>query len=158
MDSNTLKQTLAVAAVTGMRSMAGPAILALHYPGVMKTVVPLLAAGEMLLDKTELVGDRVDAVPLTGRALMGAVVGGVIAHQHRQDVLLGSLIGAATAVIFAHVAYHVRTRLPLPSAMGGVLEDLAVIGMAKAFSGRADRAGAAVSSLAAVPDAASPIP
>ncbi len=135
MDKNALKQTLALGAVTGMRSMAGPATLALDYPGVMKTVVPLLAAGEMLLDKTGLVGDRVDAAPLAGRALMGAVVGGVIARQHRQDVLLGGLLGAATAVIFAHLAFQARTRLPLPSAMGGVLEDLVVLGMAKAYSG-----------------------
>lgn len=137
MDSNALKQTLALGAVTGMRSMAGPASLALDYPGVIKNVVPLLAAGEMLLDKTGLVGDRVDALPLAGRAMMGAIVGSVIARQNRQDVLLGALLGAATAVIAAHVAYQVRTRLPLPSSVGGLLEDLAVVGLAQSFRGQA---------------------
>ena len=127
MNASSLNETIAIGAITGMRSMAGPAALALRHDGVLPRVVALMAAGEMLLDKTSLVGDRVAPIPLAGRALMGAIAGGIIARESRGDVLLGGLVGAAAAVITAHLAYHARKRLPMSSEIAGVLEDAIVI-------------------------------
>lgn len=129
MTTTAFKSTVALGALTGMRSMAGPATLVFREGGAMKGVMGVLAAAEMVADKTAAVGNRTDPVPLAGRALMGGVVGGVIARNHRTNLLLGGLLGAAAAVIAAHLAFQLRTRLPVSSALGGVVEDALVIGL-----------------------------
>jgi uncharacterized membrane protein len=117
-----------------MRSMSGPAALALARGGSLNRLLPLLAAGEMIADKTSVIGDRTDALPLAGRAVIGALVGGIIARQARSSLLAGGSIGAAAAVAAAFAAYHARKRLPLPSAPAGMLEDLLVLGIGTYFA------------------------
>ena len=128
MNAATLAETVVLGAVTGMRSMSGAAALA-HRRGTLQGAMAVMAVGEMLADKTPFVGERIDPLPLAGRALMGAVVGGVIAHEERANLLAGSLIGAAAAVIAAHAAYRIRKRLPMPPAVAGLLEDAVVFGV-----------------------------
>jgi uncharacterized membrane protein len=137
MTSAALERTLVLSAITGMRTMAGPATLAVQHGGTLKRVVGLMAAAEMVADKTTLVGDRIDAAPLAGRAVMGAVVGGVIAREEHGSVLLGGMLGASVAVITAHLAYHARKRLPVSTALGGVLEDSIVVGLGALYASRA---------------------
>jgi len=139
MNAAAMRETIAVGAITGMRSMAGPALLARRHGGVLSGVLPLMAVGEMVLDKTSIVGDRTDAVPLAGRALMGALVGGYIARQNRGHVLAGGIIGAATAIIAAHLAMRIRRRLPLSTAAGGALEDAIVMGIGALYATRPRR-------------------
>ncbi len=136
MNQASLRKTLALGAMTGMRSMSGPAALALEHDGILSSVVPMMAAAEMVADKTSFIGDRIDAVPLAGRAIMGAVVGGLVARDHRQNMATGSLVGAATAIVAAHLAYYLRQRLPLPGALAGVFEDAIVLGLASAQASR----------------------
>ena len=130
MNTATVTRTLALGAITGMRSMAGPATWALSHEGGLKRVAGVLAAGEMLADKTSFVGKRTAALPLAGRAMMGALVGMGSARDARANALTGAVIGAVAAIVFAHLAFHARRRLPLPSALGGILEDAVVIGIA----------------------------
>ena len=92
-----------------MRSMAGLATLAAQHGGVLKSATALLAAGEMMADKTSFVGNRTDPMPQAGRAVIGALVGGIIARQDRQSVWLGAVIGGAAAVAATH-------RLPVADA------------------------------------------
>ena len=128
MTAATFKRILTIGAMTGMRSMAGAAAIAARRRGLMRSVMTLLAAGEMAADKTSIVGNRTDAFPITGRAVMGALLGGLVARDNRDGVLVGGLLGAATAVLAAHLAYQLRTRMPLSTGAGGVLEDAIVIG------------------------------
>jgi hypothetical protein len=137
MTGSTLKKTLGLGAITGMRSMSGAAALAMEHEGTLRTIVGVMAAGEMLADKTSIVGDRIDAAPLAGRAVMGAIVGGVVAYEDRASILAGSLIGASAAVVAAHVAYRLRKRLPVSSAVGGLVEDAAVLALASLVASRA---------------------
>ncbi len=132
MKRSFVTRTLALGAITGIRSMSGLAAMALRH-GVLARVMPLLAAAEMATDKTSVVGNRTDAIPLAGRAVMGAVVGAVIARDERQSMLVGGVLGAAAAVVAAHLAFQVRRRLPVPSAWGGVLEDLLVVGVGASY-------------------------
>ena len=134
MNATALNETIALGAMTGMRSMAGAATLSLAQDSMLKRVVAMMAAGEMVADKTSLVGDRTDAVPLAGRAIMGALVGGVAAHDRRGNVLLGGLVAASAAVIAAHLAYRVRKRLAPSSPLGGVVEDAIVIGIGALYA------------------------
>jgi uncharacterized membrane protein len=94
MKQNTLKKILALGTATGIRSMAGVATLSLASESVTGRIMPALALGEMVLDKTPFAGDRVDALLLAGRALMGALTGGFIAREQRDNVVLGGLLGA----------------------------------------------------------------
>jgi uncharacterized membrane protein len=128
----TLLDILRLGTITGMRSMAGPAALSLRTSSSYKHVIPLLAVGEMMADKTSLVGDRIDPLPLGGRAVMGALVGGIVARDHGGSTIAGGLIGAMTAVLAAHLAYRIRTRMPVSTTVGGLMEDAVVVGLASA--------------------------
>lgn len=136
MTSTSLKRTLALGAMTGMRSMAGPTALALERGGALRAVMPVMALGEMIADKTPAIGDRTDPLPLAGRAILGAVVGGLVARDHHQNLVIGSLVGAATAIAGAHLAHYVRQRLPLPGALAGAFEDAIVLGLGSAQAAR----------------------
>ena len=129
MRSRTLLRAIGLGALTGVRSMAGPAALAFERDGPVRNVVGLLAAGEMIADKTPFVGDRIDAAPLAARAVMGGIVGGVVAHEAHENVLLGGLLGASAAIAAAHLAYRLRKRLPVSNPVGGAIEDAFVLGL-----------------------------
>jgi hypothetical protein len=133
MNGGTFSKIVALGALTGMRSSAGLATLAVAHGGLRGPVMALAAAGEMTVDKTSLVGDRIDALPLAGRAMMGAGVGALIAREQDQKALLGAVLGAAAAVVVAHLAYHARKRLPVSSAAGGLLEDTLVLAIASRY-------------------------
>jgi hypothetical protein len=134
MTTALLGRTVALGALTGMRSMAGLTILARGTGGVLPGLLATAAAGEMVADTTSVVGDRVDALPLTGRAVLGALAGGIVAHQEQGNVLLGAMVGATAAVIVTHLAYRIRTRMPVSGVVGGVLEDGLVVGLGALYS------------------------
>lgn len=128
-------KVLAAGAATGMRSLSGPAALARERGGVAGVMVPMLAAAEMIADKTPFLPDRIDPLPLAGRAVLGAVAGGMVARKTGGAGVLGALLGAAAAVSAAHLAYHARKRLDVPDAVAGLLEDGLVLALL-ASSGR----------------------
>ncbi len=130
MNRSALGETLALGAVSGMRSMSGLAALAMRRRGIPAATMLTLAAGEMIADKTPYVGSRLAPLPLAGRMAAGAIVGGAIARESHDNVLLGAMIGAATAVVAAHLAYALRKRWAGSSMAGGVVEDLVVAGTA----------------------------
>ena len=129
MNRTALRKTIALGALTGMRSMAGPAALAIQRGGVMKHILTVMAAGEMVADKTPFVGNRTDPGPLAARAVLGAIVGGVIAHDSRGNIAFGALLGAAAAIAAAHLAFEARRRLPISNVTAGLIEDAVVVGL-----------------------------
>ena len=133
MNSSTLARTFALGAITGMRSMAGPAALGLNRGGALRSITTVLAAGEMIADKTPGIGARIAPGPLAARAVLGAIVGGAVAAEERADVASGVILGAASAVAAAYAAYYLRKRLAGPSAVGGVIEDALVVAVASRF-------------------------
>jgi|SRR5829696_2609496 len=131
MSSTTLGRTIALGALTGMRALAGPMALARTHRSSLIGPLTLLGGAEMVADKTPFVGNRIDPLPLAGRAAIGALVGGVVAREGRESVVLGGLLGASAAIAAAHLAYYVRTRLGVSNVAGGGLEDAVVIGLMK---------------------------
>ena len=87
------------------------------------------AVGEAIADKTPFIGNRTDVLPLAGRAAIGAVLGALVAAERDDDALQAALVGAATAVVAAHLAFYVRTRV-IPGAAGGLIEDALVLAVA----------------------------
>jgi hypothetical protein len=136
MNAAALRNVLALGAITGMRSMAGAATLALERGGAGRQASVAFAAAEMLLDKTGLIGNRIDPIPLAGRAVMGALVGGMAARSSQNSVVLGGLLGSVAALVTAYAAYHARIRTPLPNPLAGILEDSIVIGLAARYGQR----------------------
>jgi hypothetical protein len=133
MTEGTLKRILALGALTGMRSMAGLATLAVPHGGATRAAMAVAAAGEMVADKTSWIGDRTDPLPLAGRVTIGAGVGALVAHKHDENALLGGMLGAATALVAAHLAFRLRKRLSLSSVASGLLEDSLVLVAASSY-------------------------
>jgi uncharacterized membrane protein len=111
---------IAAGAVTGLRSMAGPAIVSRslaagmmgsmqqtrpHWFGTKRTAKTLaaLAVGELIADKLPFMPDRTNTAPLIGRFLGGAICGAAICMANEESPWLGILAGglAATAASFA---------------------------------------------------------
>ena len=136
MNAAALSETVILGALSGMRSMSGAAALGLRRGGTVQGATTIMAVAEMVADKTPFVGDRIDPLPLAGRAMMGAIVGGVIARDHHTSLAAGSVIGAAAAVIAAHAAYRLRSRLPMSNVSGGLLEDAIILGVTAMFARR----------------------
>lgn len=140
-------ETLGLAAIAGLRSMAAPALLAravrrgdLDAPNLpalgspqVSTLLSLLAVGEMIADKTPLVPARTSAPALLGRVLSGALVGATVFASERRDRNAGAILGALCAAGAAYAGEAFRTvgseRLSLPNAALGILEDKAVLAL-----------------------------
>ena len=136
---------------TGMRSMAGTALLSQHLwerpmweldsPAERMLAHPaariLLGVGAL----AELVGDKLPTTPsrleprsLVFRALCGAIGGGVLMHRARQPPLLGAALGALGALSGASAGYHARkaiTSRGVPGAAAAIVEDLLSIAIAQ---------------------------
>jgi len=137
-------RTAALAAISGVRSMAAPALLARAVArgevtglrgtrfaalgsGGVATVLQTLMLGEMVGDKTPLVPSRTSAGPLFGRALSGALVGSALFVSHRQPGVPGALLGVLSAVTGVYAADRLRSAttrgLGLPDPVFGLIED-----------------------------------
>lgn len=137
--------TAGFAALAGTRSSSPHAFLshALRRSG-RKLVDPVVSAlssrlgstatkaallGEMAADKTEVIGDRTDALPLVGRALSGALVGHTLASQGRRSRLASAGFGAAVAVASAYASHAARKQLMrrMSGTASGLIEDALVL-------------------------------
>jgi len=143
-----LYQAIGFGWLAGMRSVSALAIstnLASHA-GLFKPKTPLirflkkpalqissyiLAAGEMVADKLPGTPDRINPVPLTGRALMGALSGAVIYTLARRNPFTGALIAGAAAVASTYTMYYLRKEIKAttnaPDLVLGLAEDAIVI-------------------------------
>ena len=146
--SSLLWRTAGLAALTGARSMMGPALLsrqlrkqpsrrlgrsrlALMQSSRTAKVLTGLAAGELVGDKLPNCPNRTDPPALIGRALSGALIGATMATRQRQPRRTGALVGAMSAVVGTYVTFHLRKRLGqttgFPDPVWAVLEDGLVI-------------------------------
>ncbi len=146
--SSLLWRTAGLAALTGARSMMGPALLsrqlrkhpsrrlgrsrlALMQSSRTANMLTLLAAGELIGDKLPSAPDRISPTALAGRALSGAVIGATLSTQLRQSRRTGAAVGVISAVAGAYTTFHLRKRLGqttgFPDPVWAVLEDGLVI-------------------------------
>ena len=137
-------RAMGLAAITGLRSMAGPALLSrairrgdveglqdtpfavLGYPKV-STTLQMLMVGEMVADKTPFIPARTSAPALLGRALSGALVGAALFAGAERRSGSGIVLGALCAVAAAYAGEKLRVKGPeklgAPSLILGLLED-----------------------------------
>ncbi len=141
-------RTVALAAISGVRSMAAPALLARaasrgDLSGLRSTpftylgddraawLLQALMVGEMIGDKTPFIPSRTAAGPLLGRALSGALVGSALFASRGRQTLSGALLGAASALAGVYTVDRLRSAatqgLGLPDPLFGLLEDGAIL-------------------------------
>jgi uncharacterized membrane protein len=110
--------------------MLGPAVVAQSaLPLPARAMVSLLAAGELVADKSPAIPARTAALPLAGRLVLGAAAAAGYAKRKR---LQAAAIGAAGALASAYACFHLRrfatNRLRIPNAVAGMVEDAAALG------------------------------
>ncbi|MGZ3457591.1 MAG: DUF4126 family protein, partial [Archangium sp.] len=141
-----LLTTVGFGVLAGMRSFSAPAVLSYqlarepteapegraHVLASKRTsrALAVLAAGELIADKTPWIPSRISPSALVGRALLGALTGAAVAAPHRRPSAGRALLGAAAAVASSFAFYKLRQlatrRLGLPNGVAGLVEDAAV--------------------------------
>ena len=141
-------ETIGLAAIAGLRSMAAPALLsravrrgdveglrgtpfaALGSPKV-SAALQLLMIGEMVADKTPFVPSRTSSPALLGRALSGALASAALFVSEERSGTPGAVLGALCAAVSAYTGERLRTtgieKLRLPNYVVGCLEDGVVL-------------------------------
>ena len=119
-----------IGVVCGMRTFAGPAVLALRGRLASRARLPLtaFAVGEAIGDKTAIVPARTSPPSLVGRASSGALSGRALAGAP------GAVLGALGALAGTFGAYRARAalveRTGLPDPLVGVAEDAVAVASA----------------------------
>ncbi|WP_155798085.1 DUF4126 family protein [Sorangium cellulosum] len=154
-----LGQAAGLGLVTGMRSMLGVRILAssarrgafdgqsgsfwraLRSPTAQR-VMSVLAGGELLLDKLPSAPSRLSRGPLSGRLVIGALLGAAVGAQSPEKNLrvAGAVVGAVAAALGALAGNRARawmnrgTRVPAP--VGAMIEDAIAFGLGAVIARR----------------------
>jgi|GEM_PF-2971807 len=142
------KRLLALGLITGVRSMAGPALVSyLTTQGLLRGVersrlgflalemtckwLGAAAMSEALADKLPGAPGRNSLPVMAGRAAAGALVGAAVSISAGKPVAAGAALTGSVAAATSWLAYHVRTgmtqKLKLPNMLVGLAEDAAVI-------------------------------
>jgi uncharacterized membrane protein len=118
---------LAVGALSGLRSVAGPLVIGTARDAGWRPLA-LLASIEAIADKHPRMPARTTAPALLGRMMAGALAGTAALPSRRA---WGAALAAASAVLSTHAAYRLRTLLASRFAEGsvvpGLVEDAIVI-------------------------------
>ncbi len=151
----TLAQVAGYGLIAGSRSMSAPALFsraaARHSKRLAGTpfqalispraqqVLTVAAVGEFVGDKLPFTPSRLSPFPLGGRIGSGAIIGAAVCRAADQPVLLGALVGGATAVLGAWLGFTGRTlatqHLHLPSPVSGLIEDGIVVVAGRRLAG-----------------------
>ena len=125
---NALLPLTLLASASGARTWAGLAALE------PRSIVPVLAAGELVLDKLPNIQPRIAAPSLIGRIAAGAVIGAIVARRTGADSDTLAVVGGITAFVSAQATYRMRRSLMerLPPFAAAVVEDLTVMAVASA--------------------------
>jgi uncharacterized membrane protein len=129
---NELALAYGIGAVSGSRSMLGPALVGTRaLPAAAEGVLAAMSVAEMVVDKSAGIPARTAPLPLAGRALTGALAAAGYARPGRR--LASALLGAAGAITAAYAFYHLRRlateRFGVSNSVAGLVEDATAIGV-----------------------------
>jgi len=125
------QKAMRLAAVSGLRSMLGPALVATATRRPERDQLIAAAVAEMVLDKIPLMPSRASLLPLVARGLAGAWVANTIMKEEGEDNPWAVPIGAAVAMGVAAAAPRIRgllrVALGVPDVVLGLAEDALAI-------------------------------
>jgi uncharacterized membrane protein len=129
-------RSFAIGAATGLRSMTGPAAVA--GSAGWGRILPLLALGELVVDKLPAVPARTIPPALAVRAIAGALAGRALSAAGGGNLIAGTVAGAVGAVAgsYAGTAYRDFAGRHMPPMLAALLEDGAAIALARAAANR----------------------
>jgi len=114
------------AAPLGWTKLQGPLALMGSVPAV--AIFMLLAAFELFADKKPWIPDRITAMSLVLRGVMGALTGACVAAAGGQRADIGAACGISGGIAGAFAGYHARIRsakaLSVPDFYVALVEDL----------------------------------
>lgn len=125
---NVLLPVALLAAASGARTFTGLAALE------PRTVVPVLALGELVADTLPNVPNRNEGLGLLGRVVAGAAIGAIVARRTKADPVVLAVLGGFTSFASAHATYRFRRTLSgyLPALGAAIVEDATVLAAATA--------------------------
>jgi uncharacterized membrane protein len=144
--SYTPALAVGIGAVSGLRALTAPAVLAWAAKrkwirlgdSPFATIISAkasqritdFAVSELIADKLPFTPSRLKAGPLASRIVSGAICGATIYSVGRRPLKEGAVLGAVGAIAGAFSGYHVRKRLSrdMPDLGVAVLEDALAIG------------------------------
>jgi uncharacterized membrane protein len=142
MNQRTFTSALLFGVTAGLRTMTGPALLALaqQQPGGGRIwllasprtarVLTALALGELVFDKLPFVPNRIAPGSLAGRLLSGGMCGAAVVSENQAA---GALLGIAGALVSSFAGYALRKSAVqasgVPDALIGFAEDGVAIGL-----------------------------
>ncbi|MEU7901680.1 hypothetical protein [Actinoplanes sp. NPDC049118] len=136
-----LLRYLLLGAVTGGRSMTGPAVVALTGPGPAGTrarrLVVLAAGAEIVVDKLPGVPSRTAPPALAVRLVLAGVCAAALARRGGTGAVVPVLTAASGALAGSFAGARWRAWAggrAMPALAAALLEDLAVIGTAAVVS------------------------
>ncbi|WP_448699872.1 DUF4126 family protein [Mucilaginibacter sp. AW1-3] len=148
---NYLIPSLALGALSGMRSFTGLALTAymlnrnpsrtlershlpfkhLQSPAVANTIA-VLALGELIGDKLPFTPNRTNALPLTGRVVSGAFTSATLLKAKNGNAVTGLILGGACALAATFASFYLRKAVTghgkLSNVAAGLIEDGLVLG------------------------------
>ena len=150
MNDDSVLRAAMLGGMSGLRSIAGVAAVSnglaehperasgplqrtLARPLVVRALT-LAAVGECVADKLPMIPPRIDPIPLTGRVTLGALAALAGARRQRDSRLAAAVIGGATALGAAFLAYYLRrdlTRHGTRDPVVAITEDLTVLEAAR---------------------------
>ena len=77
----------------------------------VRSLLQMMALGEMMADKLPSIPDRIEPGPLVGRVFLGGAAGGVCARIQGESGALGAVAGGVAAAVGAFTGYCVRRAL-----------------------------------------------
>ncbi len=141
-------QTICLAAVAGMRTMAAPAILSYmlsrnsnnllrhtRYNVIQTkgfaTFFKVAAIAEIAGDKNPLAPNRIEFVGVAARGLSGALVGSSVYKQNNRKPAVGAILGATVAIAATYACFYLRKtikeRYNIADPILGAVEDCIAI-------------------------------
>ncbi|WP_423149707.1 DUF4126 family protein [Rubrolithibacter danxiaensis] len=149
LSSERVWQTIGFGLIAGMRSLSAPALISHYLSNKISYRLnrsplrfikkPLINKGLKVLAVSEMVGDKLPAMPdrisggvLAGRAVSGAITGAVIYKSSGGKITNGALLGCATAIVATYATFYLRKKMKagsgLPDSLLGLAEDVIAIG------------------------------
>ena len=131
-------RAVGIGLVTGLRSQTGPAAVRLRHGGPAALVLPLLALGELVVDKLPGIPPRTAPPGLALRIGLGGFAGASLAGG-KGDRRVGFVLGAAGALAGAYLGLRLRTaavaKSGLPDPVVALAEDAVAVGAALLLTG-----------------------
>lgn len=133
-NSRPLLIAAGIGLVAGMRSMSALALVGSRLASRSTAILlKVMAAGEIVADKTPSIPSRTEPASIAGRLTFGGAAAGFVAWKMGDSIPAAVAVGAGTAFASTHLFYQLRKRAgemtAIPDPLLGAAEDGIMLGI-----------------------------